>query len=582
MKIYDINILYLYRIYKQEMAKESRESRECEICCFSKKSVFSCPYCNYNACTQCCERVILDSINDPSCVSCKKAYSSDFFHQTFTNAFITKKYKAHREQILYEKEKSLLPATQVEVERRLKKQVIEEKMRDIRAQIAELKKKMLRYEEELWALDSKTEEKSERREFVCQCPSNDCRGFLSTRYKCSICGIQACSDCREIKRENEDHKCDPNTLETIKELQKTTRSCPNCQTRIFKIEGCFAKNQPILMYDGSTKMSQDIDIGDELVGDDGNKRIVLHLTRGEDEMYEVRQNNGETYTVNSQHKLVLQNSDTDEIMEITVENYIKLPVKNNLFGIKSLSLNGVYNRTSINVISIGKNNFYGWSVDQNKRFLLPDHTVVRNCDQMWCTQCNVAFCWRTGKIEKGIIHNPHYFEYMRRNGQDAPRNPHEVRCGGLPRVDVLKYFTVKKKQEKAMEIYRMVNHLRDVNLRVLPTHVDNQSNLELRVDFMMKTIDENAFKTKLQRKEKDRLKKLEQRDIIEMYCNVVQDLFVAFETDMKNPSKSREKSIDEFFEAEQQIRKYSGESYSKLNKKYKSDVKCPIELLNDY
>lgn len=423
------------------MSKEIKEYKECEICCFSKKSVFSCPYCDYNACTQCCERVILDSINDPSCVSCKKAYSSDFFHETFTNVFITKKYKAHREQILYEKEKSLLPATQVEVERRLKKQAIEQKMRDIRAQIDQLKGEMMKCKDELWVLESKTEEKSERREFVCQCPSNDCRGFLSTRYKCSICGIQACSDCREIKRENEDHKCDPNTLETIKELQKTTRSCPNCQTRIFKIEGC---------------------------------------------------------------------------------------------------------------------------------------------DQMWCTQCNVAFCWRTGKIEKGIIHNPHYFEYMRRNGQDAPRNPHEVRCGGLPRTDVLKYFTSKKKQEKATEIYRTVNHLRDVNLRVLPTHVDNQSNLELRVDFMMKTIDENAFKTKLQRKEKDRLKKLEQRDIIEMYCNVVQDLFIAFETDMKNPTKNREKSIDEFFSAEQQIRKYSFESYDKLNRKYKSDVKCPIELLNDY
>jgi hypothetical protein len=94
----------------------------------------------------------------------------------------------------------------------------------------------------------------------------------------------------------------------------------------------------------------------------------------------------------------------------------------------------------------------------------------------------------------------------------------------------------------------------------------------------MKTIDENTFKTKLQRKEKDRLKKLEQRDIIEMYCNVVQDLFLAFETDMRTPSKNREKSIDEFFTAEKEIRTYSFASYDRLNKKYKSDVKCPLHI----
>ena len=59
------------------------------------------------------------------------------------------------------------------------------------------------------------------------------------------------------------------------------------------------------------------------------------------------------------------------------------------------------------------------------------------CDQMWCTQCKVAFSWRTGKIVMGgVIHNPHYYQYMQQhnqnNGQAAMHNPGDVACGGIP------------------------------------------------------------------------------------------------------------------------------------------------------
>ena len=40
---------------------------------------------------------------------------------------------------------------------------------------------------------------------------------------------------------------------------------------------------------------------------------------------------------------------------------------------------------------------------------------IDGCDQMWCTQCQTPFSWITGQVEEGRVHNPHYFEWQRRN-----------------------------------------------------------------------------------------------------------------------------------------------------------------------
>ena len=50
---------------------------------------------------------------------------------------------------------------------------------------------------------------------------------------------------------------------------------------------------------------------------------------------------------------------------------------------------------------------------------------------MWCTQCHVAFSWRTGEIDHGNIHNPHALAWKRKNG-NLGRNLRDVPCGGLP------------------------------------------------------------------------------------------------------------------------------------------------------
>ena len=97
---------------------------------------------------------------------------------------------------------------------------------------------------------------------------------------------------------------------------------------------CHAKDTPILMYDGTIKMVQDIRENDVLMGDDSTPRRVLSLASGQDEMYDIIPTKGEKYTVNAAHILCLKydvlNKDIekfrkpDGVIEIEVADFILL------------------------------------------------------------------------------------------------------------------------------------------------------------------------------------------------------------------------------------------------------------------
>ncbi len=69
---------------------------------------------------------------------------------------------------------------------------------------------------------------------------------------------------------------------------------------------CHAKDTPILMYDGSIKMVQDINVGDLLMGDDSTPRKVLKLAKGRDTLYDIIYPSGCKYRVNIDHILCLK------------------------------------------------------------------------------------------------------------------------------------------------------------------------------------------------------------------------------------------------------------------------------------
>lgn len=69
-----------------------------------------------------------------------------------------------------------------------------------------------------------------------KCLTENCLGRLIDN-KCNICQIKFCKECEGTLMNQ--HECDKNILKSIQKINKDTKHCPNCNVRIYKIEGCY-------------------------------------------------------------------------------------------------------------------------------------------------------------------------------------------------------------------------------------------------------------------------------------------------------------------------------------------------------
>lgn len=68
------------------------------------------------------------------------------------------------------------------------------------------------------------------------CIKEDCRGYLTSENRCGICNTEVCDKCMILKED--EHKCNNDDIETAKSIKENTKSCPKCNVRIYKTEGC--------------------------------------------------------------------------------------------------------------------------------------------------------------------------------------------------------------------------------------------------------------------------------------------------------------------------------------------------------
>lgn len=186
---------------------------------------------------------------------------------------------------------------------------------------------------------------------------------------------------------------------------------------------------------------------------------------------------------------------------------------------------------------------------------------IEGCDQMYCTQCHTAFSWKTGEIVIGErIHNPHYYEYMRRVGGGViPREIGDIPCGGIPSITYMKQYS---SQIPIMSFHRLLIHIQNVEI---PKYTTNriEGNRDLRIKFLNNEITEKSFKTTLQRREKEREKK-EQISQVFNTCVVVG-------SELLRKKQINVAEIDE-------IIKFTNDSMTKISKLF---TRCLVPIIGE-
>lgn len=169
---------------------------------------------------------------------------------------------------------------------------------------------------------------------------------------------------------------------------------------------------------------------------------------------------------------------------------------------------------------------------------------VEGCDQMFCVMCNTAFSWNTGqKVKSSNLHNPHYLEWMRKQGEQeggAPirRELADVPCGGIPSLqhfhDAQKDFfekvglnngilrhtddTLKRMETAVSCTITHVNHNLDVETpRYRNRDVETrQANEKDRVSYLLQDISDKQLADRTHQMFKRNLKNSEFLDVVVM------------------------------------------------------------------
>ena len=462
-------------------------SPSCSICfdSFTKslRKRTDCSYCNVPVCRPCLQTFLLtDTTIEPVCPSCRAGWDRTFLNTHLTPTFLNGPFKRFRENVLMEREKARFPETQeqaaayksaivlvkpaeLEVDK-LKKAIrtlpskkaweiafktyhdaqrtsglswenytktpegerlrtahisasktweeetdaLVQQIQTIRKPLKEAKRIVIHFglvpvrrararvaagAGQPAQAQAKEPEAPKEPTYTHKCPTTDCEGFLNSKWTCSLCSVNVCKTCHEIKLE--EHACNPDVVESVKAIKKEAKPCPKCTALISKIDGC---------------------------------------------------------------------------------------------------------------------------------------------DQMWCTQCQTAFSWRTGAIETHVVHNPHYFQWMRQNGTLPPvagggampfipaRN-----CGHYEITQRLVHATTIEGNAPAphdlLRFQRLFGHLGiTINKcrEVLRKNADEEWRRQLRVRRMAQDLSEREWKTILQRKEKESHKEQSRLDILEMYTTAGMDI----------------------------------------------------------
>ena len=153
---------------------------------------------------------------------------------------------------------------------------------------------------------------------------------------------------------------------------------------------------------------------------------------------------------------------------------------------------------------------------------------IDGCDQMWCPVCKVAFSWKSGAIETGFVHNPHYYEYVRMSGGVLPRNPFDVPCNndvfnvGFHQYN-LHFYTTRNHETPEwlsklhqQQLYVRIEWIQGA-FKAPNVQVKEHKDRIMRIKYLIKDIDEDDLASYLIRCDRKERRDKEHRDVLNTF-----------------------------------------------------------------
>jgi hypothetical protein len=190
---------------------------------------------------------------------------------------------------------------------------------------------------------------------------------------------------------------------------------------------------------------------------------------------------------------------------------------------------------------------------------------IDGCDQMWCVSCQTTFSWNSGQILLNtVVHNPHYYEYLRRNNNGAlPREAGDVPCGGLPNAYLFTRLVMEiptlqaPEKTEILDIVRCLSDIQYVRLPQFPLRQAANVNQEYDIQYLMKNLTEEQWGTVLERIET----KFEQRKEIGLILQTLLHVGSEKLTQLQNSTRDQRGLLGKaLLEELRRVRTYSNKS----------------------
>jgi len=201
---------------------------------------------------------------------------------------------------------------------------------------------------------------------------------------------------------------------------------------------------------------------------------------------------------------------------------------------------------------------------------------VNGCSQMWCTGCHTTFNWETLEKEVGHTHNPHYFEWMRRQDRQIARAPEDVvvnpcNTNQLPTIQQVqrtlsRSINTNQYSDPITGAQVVAAHIQGYEIPMIDRHPEAPNfQRSLNIKYLQKEITEDEWGRRLYLNHRAIERRRGLRQVMELFYTTVCDALISL---VQVPPPRSMEDIERVLLTVKNIAEYCNESFQAYGRRY--------------